>query len=115
MEQPILAAVALLCAVAALVWGRSALRFQQSWHRIQGEYGTASDQAVLAGAAFRKELHAALLYGPLPVPSLVVSIAGTPPSEALVSLRTIPSPLFLSSPRAFPPPAPLPPAPTHPC
>ena len=63
MEQPILAVVALLCAVAAVVWGRSALRFQQSWHRIQSEYGDTSDQAILAGAAFRKELHAALLYG----------------------------------------------------
>src|SRR3546814_1860487 len=90
MEQPILAAVALLCAVAARVWGRTALRFQQSWHRSQGENGTASDQAILAGAAFRKELHAALLYGLLAVASLVVGIAGTAEAAALFALVSIP-------------------------
>ena len=90
MEQPILAVVALLCAVAALVWGRSALRFQQSWHRVQGEYGDTSDQAILAGAAFRKELHAALLYGILAVACLIVGIAGTPEAQALFAFVVIP-------------------------
>lgn len=90
MEQPILAVVALLCAVAAGVWGRSALRFQSSWHRIQSEYGETSDQAILAGAAFRKELHASLLYGLLAAASLVVSIAGTPEAESLFALVAIP-------------------------
>lgn len=90
MEQPILAIVALLCAVAAVVWGRSALRFQNSWQRIQGEYGESSDQAVLAGAAFRKELHASLLYGLLAVACIVVAIAGTPEAVALFGLVAIP-------------------------
>jgi phosphoserine phosphatase RsbU/P len=90
MEQPILAVVALLCALAAVVWGRSALRFQQGWHRSQAEYGESSDQAVLAGAAFRKELHASLLYGLLAVASFIVAVAGTPEAEALFGLVAIP-------------------------
>lgn len=90
MEQPILAVVALACAVAAVVWGRSALRFQQSWHRIQSEYGGTSDQAILAGAAFRKELHAALLYGVLALASGIVAVAGTPEAQALFGLVVIP-------------------------
>ena len=90
MEQPILAVVALACAVASLVWGRSALRFQQSWQRIQGEYGAASDQAILAGAAFRKELHAALLYGVLALASAIVAVTGTAEAQALFGLVVIP-------------------------
>ena len=86
MEQPILAVVAVACAVAAVVWGRSALRFQQGWHRILAEYGGSSDQAVLAGAAFRKELHASMLYGVLAVASAIVAIVGTREAEALYAL-----------------------------
>ena len=55
MEQPILAVVALLCAIAAGVWGRSALRFQQSWQRTQAEYGPPGEGQGDALKRRRKE------------------------------------------------------------
>lgn len=90
MEQPILALVALACVVAAVVWGRSTLRYQQSWHRVEVEYGHTSDQSILARAAFRKELHAAVLYGVLAVACGVVAIAGTAEAEALFGFVLVP-------------------------
>ena len=63
--SPILAIVAAGCAVAAVVWGRSARRLQRAWRRIDD--GTGSDAAELSRSAFRKELHTAILYGVLAV------------------------------------------------
>ena len=46
--------VGLLAAlVAALVWGRSAQRFQRVWQRIEGELGEQADATVLARSAYR--------------------------------------------------------------
>ena len=90
MEQPILALVAIACVAAAVVWGRSAVRHQISWQRIEGEYGAASDQSVLARASFRKELHASVLYGVLAIACGVVAIVGTPESEALFGFILVP-------------------------
>ncbi len=90
MEQTILALVSLACVVAALVWGRSTLRYQQSWNRIEVEYGPSSDQAVLARATFRKELHAAVLYGVLAVACGVVAVAATPESQVLFGFVLVP-------------------------
>ncbi len=90
MEQPILALVAIASVAAAVVWGRSAMRHQISWQRIEAEYGATSDQSVLARASFRKELHAAVLYGVLAIACGVVAIVGTPESEALFGFILLP-------------------------
>lgn len=65
-EYPVLLLVAVGCAVAATVWGRSALRLHRSWRRIRGSPGpdrSASPVAAgLARSAYRKEVHNTVLY-----------------------------------------------------
>ena len=51
MDKPILAVVAVAALVAALVWGRSAQRFQRVWQRIEDELGAEAD------AIFVKDAH----------------------------------------------------------
>ena len=68
--QPWLAAAAVLCAVAATLWGRAASRLARATHRIEREIaGAASgrDAAALARAAYDKDLHTALLYSVLTI------------------------------------------------
>ncbi|HWG74379.1 MAG TPA: PP2C family protein-serine/threonine phosphatase [Acidimicrobiales bacterium] len=76
--QPWLAAAALLCAVAATLWGRAASRLARATHRIEREIaGSASgrDAAALARAAYLKNLHTALLYSLLTVGLAVESFS----------------------------------------
>jgi serine phosphatase RsbU (regulator of sigma subunit) len=60
IRNPVLAAVAAACVLAAVIWGRSALRLHRAWRRI--DEGIGADAADLARSAFRKELHTAALY-----------------------------------------------------
>ncbi|MET0729476.1 MAG: PP2C family protein-serine/threonine phosphatase [Acidimicrobiales bacterium] len=62
MDKPLLALVAVASLAAALVWGRSAQRFQRVWQRIETELGEEADATVLARSAYRKELHTVTLY-----------------------------------------------------
>ncbi len=65
VDSPVLAAVALGCAVAAFVWIRSSLRLERSWRRIErmvDAAGADRGAADLAHFQFRKELHTGLLY-----------------------------------------------------
>jgi serine phosphatase RsbU (regulator of sigma subunit) len=65
LAQPWLAAVGVVCAVAAVVWGRAAARLERAARRIEEETvasGTSSEAARLARIAFNKDLHAAVLY-----------------------------------------------------
>ena len=73
MDKPILAVVALAALVAALVWGRSAQRFQRVWHRIEDELGEEAGATVLARSAYHKELHTVTLYAVLAVAAAVGS------------------------------------------
>jgi serine phosphatase RsbU (regulator of sigma subunit) len=73
MDKPILAVVALAALVAALVWGRSAQRFQRVWHRIEQELGEEAGATVLARSAYRKELHTVTLYAVIAVAAAVGS------------------------------------------
>ena len=59
MDKPILAVVAVACAVAAIVWGRSARYLRKVELRLEHETGAESDATVLARSQFRKELHTA--------------------------------------------------------
>ncbi len=63
MDKPILAVVAIACAVAAMVWGRSARYLRKVELRLETEPGPESDATILARSQFRKELHTTLLYG----------------------------------------------------
>jgi serine phosphatase RsbU (regulator of sigma subunit) len=62
MIQLLLAAVAVACLVAAVVWGRSARHLNKVWHRVERQFGPEADATLLARTTFRKELHATLLY-----------------------------------------------------
>ena len=62
MEHPTLLAVAAACAVATFVWARSARRLKRVALRAEREFGRESDVATVARSAFRKDVHAAVLY-----------------------------------------------------
>src|SRR3954452_10985581 len=61
MVRPLLLPVAIACATAAIIWGRSAMHLNRAWKRItEGAAGSVS--ADLARSSYRKELHTTLLY-----------------------------------------------------
>lgn len=88
IHNPVLAAVALGCASAVIVWGRSARRLQRAWQRIDD--GSGSDAADLARSAFRKELHTAILYGLLAVSLGALAVAEDPMWDYVLVLVAIP-------------------------
>ena len=67
MEHPLLLVVAAACAVAAGVWSNSATRLRKVARRAEVEFGRESDVATVARSAFRKDVHAAVLYSVLTV------------------------------------------------
>lgn len=73
--QPWLAAAAVSCAVAAGLWARAASRTRRAVLRISGGAGASSDSAVMARAAFDKDLHNAVLYSVLTVGLAVASVS----------------------------------------
>src|SRR5438270_2036542 len=76
--QPWLAAAAVFCAVAAVLWGRAAARLSRAARRIEAETASSStgrDASELARSAFDKDIHTALLYGILAVGLAVASIS----------------------------------------
>jgi phosphoserine phosphatase RsbU/P len=83
---PILALVGVASLVAALVWARSTRRLHVVWKRVEHEHGPDADVTVLARSAFRKDLHAACLYGVLAVAAATVAASGE---------RAVPSLLFI--------------------
>ena len=85
MHTPILVVVAVACAVAAVVWGRSARYLRKLQTRVTAELGPDDEPTILARAQFRKELHTTVLYCVLAVASLV---AGISPNENAVLLYT---------------------------
>ncbi len=89
MQTTILATVALACATAAVVWGRSARHLQRVWQRVEGEFGDTAEAAVLARSAFRKEVHSATLYGVLALASAASAVLGAP-AAVLFGLVLVP-------------------------
>ncbi|HEY3142011.1 MAG TPA: PP2C family protein-serine/threonine phosphatase [Acidimicrobiales bacterium] len=87
--NPVLILVAGACSVAAVVWGRSALRLRVVWRRIEGEHGPEADAAVLARSAFRRDLHASAVYGAVTIAAAVAAFLGEP-AMALFGLVLIP-------------------------
>ncbi len=75
MERPLLALVAIACAAAAVVWGRSAAYRQRVLERIRNESGD-SDLKALVESDLRKDVHTTLLYGAIAFLALAASLFG---------------------------------------
>ncbi|HUW01472.1 MAG TPA: PP2C family protein-serine/threonine phosphatase [Acidimicrobiales bacterium] len=90
METPLLALVAVACAVAAVVWGRSARRLQRVWQRVEGEFGADSDVTVLARSSFRKEVHATTLYTVLAIASATTAVSSAPQADVFFAFVLVP-------------------------
>ena len=67
MDYPLLLVVVAACAVATGVWTRSAVRLRLVAQRAEREFGRTSDVATVSRSAFRKDVHAAILYGVLTI------------------------------------------------
>lgn len=67
MSSPLLLIVAAACLIAAVVWSRSAKRLQKVSARAEHEFGRTADATTVARAAFRKDIHSAVLYWVLAV------------------------------------------------
>jgi len=104
-EDPVLLVVAVGCALAAVVWGRSALRLHRSWRRISGSTGphkVASPVAAgLARSAYRKEVHNTVLYAVSGFVAAVASVSDGAWVSALVLLLGIPLAMTLVYGRRF--------------
>jgi serine phosphatase RsbU (regulator of sigma subunit) len=90
MDKPILAVVAVACAVAAVVWARSARHLQRVWQRVESEFGADAPAAEIARGAFRKGVHAATLYAILAFASLGVATTPSDRSEWLYAFVLVP-------------------------
>ncbi|MGH9128654.1 MAG: PP2C family protein-serine/threonine phosphatase [Acidimicrobiales bacterium] len=64
IDRPVLAVVAVACASAAVVWGRSARRLLRASRRIRHDQAghDGQDALAVANAAYMKDAHTALLY-----------------------------------------------------
>ena len=81
VAQPWLAAAAVLCLIAAILWGRASSRMARAARRIEAETagGTTGDEAAeLARIAYEKDLHNAVLYLVLTVGLGVAAVSRSP-------------------------------------
>lgn len=101
IDKPILAVLAVGCAAAALVWGRSARYLRRMELRLEGEVGADSDATVLARSLFRKDLHTAVLYGILAVASLPVALSDRGDADVLYAFALVPVAMALVYGRDF--------------
>jgi len=89
MNQPILAVVAVACAAAAAIWGRSARYRQKVLRRVEAESGD-TDLKELTLSDFRKDVHTTILYIVLAASSLAAGIVGGSASIVLFALVLVP-------------------------
>jgi phosphoserine phosphatase RsbU/P len=93
VHNPVLLAVAVGCGVAGFIWLRSSLRMERAWKRIErlvGDTGRGAEAASLARSAFRKELHAGILYTILAGSLAFSSLSANPAFDAPLVLLAIP-------------------------
>lgn len=103
MELPVLVALAILSAGAAYVWGRSARvrhrllgRLEANLRDLDGRDSVAQRAAItITRGEFRRDGHAALLYGLLTVCSVVVGLSGSAGAVVVFSLLAIPAGLSI--------------------
>jgi serine phosphatase RsbU (regulator of sigma subunit) len=94
IERLVLGIVAIACFVAMMVWSRSARQHRRSWKRIEKEFGPVADPSILARSTYRKETHAAVLYGVLAFAfGVAASITDT---HAVVAFTIVIIPVVLS-------------------
>lgn len=101
MEKPILAAVAVACFAAAVVWGRSARSLRKVSARVKGEFGPGSDVTVIARSAYRKEVHSTVLYAVLGISAAAFAIVDETEAAALFAFVLIPVALSIVFGRDF--------------
>ena len=76
MQSPLMFGVAVACALAAAVWARSARRLQKVERRAEREFGRTSDAATVARSAYRKDVHALVLYSLLAAALTALGVLG---------------------------------------
>lgn len=90
MNQLVLAVVAVACAAAAVIWGRSAAYRQKIVRRVDHESDDA-ELAELLRSDLRKDAHTAVLYGVIALSCAAASIVGgLPPVAMLFALVLVP-------------------------
>lgn len=89
MNQPILAVVAVACAAAAVIWGRSARYRQGVLRRVEKESGD-TDLKELLLSDFRKDVHTTVLYAVLAASALAAGITEGAYVTALFCLVLVP-------------------------
>jgi serine phosphatase RsbU (regulator of sigma subunit) len=90
MEQPVLAIVAVACAIAAGVWGRSARYRLRVLRRVENEADDADLEAI-ARSDYRKDLHTSILYGILAVVCMIEAFAHSVASVLFLLLVAVPA------------------------
>ena len=104
VNQPVLAVVAVACALAALLWGRSTLRLGRACRRIESDVlasGYGAEASELARHALHKGMHTTILYGLLAAGAGFSSLSSDPAFDVPMLLLGIPVALTLSSGRAL--------------
>lgn len=86
----VLALLAVGCAVATVVWSRSARQHDRIWRRIENDFGPAADPTLVARGAFRKDLLTTLVYGALTVGFVVTAAAWSRPAVIAFALVLVP-------------------------
>jgi serine phosphatase RsbU (regulator of sigma subunit) len=77
LPNPVLLAIALGCAAAAVVWGRSTLRLLRAARRAEAAVdakGAGAQSAQLLRAAFQKEMHVTIVYGLVAATNLIAAL-----------------------------------------
>lgn len=90
MVKLVSAVVVVACLIAAAVWGKSTRRHQRAWERTAREYGPDADPSILARSAFRKELHATVLYVVMALASSLVLLVGSKSAALAFGLVLLP-------------------------
>lgn len=96
-----LAVVAVACLAAVVVWSRSARQHERAWRRIESEFGHDADATVVARSAFRKEVHASVLYGVLCVASATAALVHQRQVVVVFALVLVPVALSIAFARDF--------------
>lgn len=81
-----LAIVAGACCVAAVVWGRSAVRLREFSRRVKAEQGSAADASLLARASLRREVQVTVMFGAAAIATAALAVGGSTAQPALLIL-----------------------------
>jgi len=91
VHRPVLLVAAAACLVAAVVWGRSAVRLERTWRRISAAEGEDGPAATGVGVAYRKEIHTFLLYVVLAAGLAMAALSGSTAFDVALLLVLLPA------------------------